>query len=561
VPTEHSLLQWLTEPTSERGIRFALPRDGWEFYSYEKLAECTRRAATRFHDEGVAAGDVVALMYPNSADFVAAFFGCLTLGATPAPLAPPAMLGDRDGHARSLVAMLRAGDIQVIATTGRLAPTVAAMTADAGTRVVAHHAQDDVVQWNRELVVPETALVQFSSGSTGVPRGVRVPLTALEANLRIVTGWMRGSVERDAMASWVPAYHDMGLIGCLLAPVSRGADIWLMEPAQFVRAPGRWLRCFDRSQATMGAAPSFGLKHIVRHVRRDTIDELDLSGWRALVVGAERVDATTLGEFARFLAPAGFSAAALMPAYGLAEATLAVSGSPPGEHPTTLTFDPSSLVPGRRVRLADPNGPGLTLVGCGRALPGVGVAIIGGDDAELADGCLGEIEVSGECVAAGYVNSGDPLNGVLRTGDAGFLYNDELFVLGRIGDCVKVRGRWLFADDIEELVRSLAQPLLRHCVLVGPLNGRETVVIVMEGGRDVRAAEIGTAVSAHADGPRVLVMSARRGSIMRTTSGKPRRRLMWEAFVVGDLTGTVVWDSDDISLPSKVVQEQYPTRA
>lgn len=541
------LLRWLDAPHPERGIRFAARDDAWEFHSYERLAAGARRHAAQLHAAGVRPGAVVVLVHANSPEFVAAFFGALMLGATPSPVAPPVRFQSTVQYRDHLARILRLAGARVVSTTARLAGHVAQTSGDGVTVVIAGEPEERAPEWPGDPVAPAIGLLQLSSGTTGPSRGVRVPLTALETNIDTILSWTQGRTDEGAVASWAPLYHDMGLIGCLLAPVSRNADIWLMEPEQFVRAPGRWLRCFGESGATHTAAPTFGLRHVLRRVRRSALDGMDFSKWRALIVGAERVDAAVIREFAQFLEPLGFSGQAVMPAYGLAEATLAVTGSRPDEDVTELSVRPESLIPGSAVGIGREGTRQMTLVGCGRPFPGTGVAVVDGAGHRLAEGHLGEIELTGPSVAHGYISAEECdehlLNGVVRTGDAGFLLHGELFVVGRIGDSIKVRGRWLFAEELDDVLSALELRKGRSVALLGSIDGSDAVVVLREGGTPEEFQEIGAAVAKYASGVRVLVFAVQRGGILRTTSGKPRRRAMWERLLTDASGAGPAWDS------------------
>lgn len=573
----YPLLRWLDYPSEERGIRFAGPGDEWEFISYKRLANSARREASRLRAAGVSAGDVVALLHRNSPEFVAAFFGCLMLGGTPAPLAVPARFRAGPQFLGNVERSLRVGQVRAVSATAEFAPSIAAAVGEYGAELIICDRKacdrkacdrktcdlaDGTAEYDADPVPPEIGLLQFSSGSTGPPRGVRVPLTALEANIETIAWWTNGRAEKDAVATWAPLHHDMGLIGCLLAPVSLGVDVWLMEPEHFVRSPLRWLRCFGQSGATVTAVPAFALGHVIRRVRPDLLDGMDFTRWQALVVGAERIDASTMSEFADLLDPFGFPRSAVMPAYGLAEATLAVCGSRRDEQPRITTVAASSLIPGQPVRLA-PDRMGthrmdtderdqVTLVGCGRPLPGVKVSILGEDGQSLPEGYVGEIEVTSPSVARGYAMRADQheLNGVVRTADAGFLLDGEIFVLGRIGDSVKLQGRWIFAEDLGAVAASAAPPAARCVTLLGSLEGREMAVVLTEGGLGGRVADVGLAVANHAAGLRVLVCAAPRGSTLWTTSGKPKRRATWERLVARQISAAVIWDSQPGALPA-----------
>src|SRR5205807_3940462 len=266
----------------------------------------------------------VAVVLPTGPEFVATFLGALLAGAAPVPIAPSAAFADPAAYRDHVAGSLRAAAPAVLVTAPEQLPSLRGT----GCRT----ATFDALLRSGEAPARGPArrpgalgLLQFTSGSSGRPRGVRVPLAALEHNVRAIRDWL-GMTAGDAAASWLPVHHDLGLVGCLLTPIASGGDLWLMRPADFVRSPRRYLRCFGSPGARLTAMPSFGLEHVARRIRPEDLAGLDLGEWRALIVGAERLQADVFERFCRVLAPAGFRPAALLPAYGLAEATLAVTG-------------------------------------------------------------------------------------------------------------------------------------------------------------------------------------------------------------------------------------------
>jgi acyl-CoA synthetase (AMP-forming)/AMP-acid ligase II len=552
---DYQLLQWLEHPQINRGIRLAGHGDEWSFHSYARLAAQARYYSWQMRNAGLRPGDVSALVHGNSPDFIAAFFGCLMAGGTPAPLAPPARFQDRPSYVDHVSRLLRLARPRLVSTTTRWAGLLGPVAEQAGGRIVLPGAESGTPEPVKQAPPPpEIGLLQFTSGSTGPARAVQVPLSALDANLDIIEQWTEGTAEQ-ATATWAPLHHDMGLIGCVLTPVSRGADIWLMDPEHFLRAPLRWLRCFGESGASFTAMPNFGLRHVVDRVKPEDLQGMDFRSWRALVVGAERVDSAAIEDFVRLLEPFGFTRHAVMPSYGLAEATLAVAGSRLDEAVTTIVVEPATLASGAQVKLAARRGDHINLVGCGRPFRGVGVTIVDESDRPLPAGSIGEIKVSGRCVARGCLGPGENefrrFNGVVRTGDAGFVLDGQLYVLGRIGDTVKLKGRWLFAEHLDEVIRHLMPQHCRYATLLGPVHGRDTAIVLVEGDLSSQAMQVGTALARHTDGLRVVVFLVRRGSILRTTSGKPRRRPMWQRFAAGQMAGFVGWDSEPGSLPAR----------
>nr|WP_280401159.1 AMP-binding protein [Nocardia carnea] len=402
----------------------------------------------------------------------------------------------------------------------------------------------------------ECALLQFTSGSTGTPRGVRVSWRNLANNIAMISAlvdWRPG----EAMVSWLPLYHDMGLVGAFLTTVTNQGDLYLMRPDQFVRDPVRWLRAMTRAQHS--PSPSFALGYVAHRVRPADIAELDLSGWRTLAVGSEPVEIANLQSFAELTAPQGFSMSAYTLAYGLAEATLMVTSSARDRPITTLRLDTAALRFGQPVTVlaAETLSDGHSVSGSGW-INGLGfptpestVRVVDADGNPLPDGTLGEMVVTGDSVALGYAEPAGPesstriAGGVLYTGDAGFLHHGEVFVLGRMGSSLKVRGRPVFMEDIESRVAQetgLTKGKLAAVAL--PETGGQGIALFAEAApgewiaqaRGIIAGQLGPAQT-------VTIVTGPRGIIARTSSGKPRRRHMWERLHEGVLDGAVVHET------------------
>ncbi|MDH6128359.1 AMP-binding protein [Kitasatospora sp. GP82] len=550
--TTGTLTGWLTHPDPRRGIRFLEPAGGWSFHAYPQLAASAFAVAELLREHGVGPGDPVVLLLGSGPEFVAGFFGALAAGAVPAPIAPPLALQD-DAEYRLRMARQVAALGPAVVLTRPAWSRLLEGSAGGRARVLPVTAAELAARADApRSVSPPTrrALVQFTSGSTGQPRAVAVSAEALAANVSAIGEWLRMAPD-DPTASWLPFHHDMGLVGCLLTPVVHGSDLWVMRPEDFVRSPVQWLRCFGEQGARLTAAPCFGLAHVLRRVRPEALAGLDFSRWRAVITGAERIDPRVLERFVALLEPHGFDSRALLPAYGLAEATLAVTGVALREEPSTVTVDRRTLRPGRPVGLRAeevPEADRLILVGCGRALvAGSTVAVVDAGGRPLPEDYCGEIVVSGPSVANGRLGTGARngraafAGGSVRTGDCGFLHDGQLYVVGRLGDSLKRRGRTVFAEDLEaELSRIAALQRRRPAVLLGTLAGADTAVVVVEGRSGGWIAEVEQLLHRRLDGIAVVVVVGPRGTVRRTTSGKPRRRPMWDAFVAGTLGGTVV---------------------
>jgi acyl-CoA synthetase (AMP-forming)/AMP-acid ligase II len=534
------LYRWLTEPDGGSGIRI-LDGDGrWIYTPYDELAGMVTATAERCldaHGEGA----TIAICAEHPRAFAAGFLGALAAGAR--VCCPPAagVFGSR-----------RKYDLLVSERLRRLRPDAVLCDAAVQDRLVGaipagipcsalpERPGGSLPGW---AVAEQGAVVQFTSGSSSAGRGVVVRTPALEANIAAITRWLSLG-PGDGTSSWLPFHHDMGLVGCLLTPIAGQRPLWLMSPQQFVRRPDVWLKTFENG-ATTTAAPPFGYEHCSS---RTTLDlDLDLSRWRVAIVGAERVRPRTLQTFTERFERHGFTHGVFRPGYGLAEATLAVTGRNQDDPIRAVDVDGDSLREGNDVRPATaetPRSARVTVLGCGRPLSGCTVEIRGQDGEELAAGQLGEIVVRStalgeyEADVAGASEQGTRFrDDRLWTGDLGFLDDGELFCLGRIGDAIKVRGAFLSAETIENSVADeLGLPSGAVVALLGTYGEGPHLVLLTDRGARERIAEVGRAGRLAAGGAEieVVVCDLPPRLIERTSSGKPRRRAMWSAFTAGD---------------------------
>lgn len=547
-----SLTAWLDEPSTERGLFFARERDGWDLHTYADLARSIGGAQGQIEAAVPESGRPVVIILPTGPAFVSAFIATILAGSTACPLPPPGPLQTED-YTAYLSGILTAARPSLIVTDARHAAVVREAAAQTGLGMpVLELAEAQADPHPRPLA--ELALLQFTSGSNGRPRGVRVTPSNLNANIASIGRWI-GASREDAGVSWLPLFHDMGLIGALLTPIAINGSMYLMRPGQFIRRPARWLECIAERGAHFTVSPPFGFAFARRRVKDAELEGWDFSRWRHAIVAAERLDGPVLGAFRDWLAPYGFRPETFRPAYGLAENTLAVTGTPEGTTPPVVHVAADTLAPGEAVEvheqrsLADegPLGEGAGwLVGSGVPHPGIGVEIRDDDGDPLPDGHLGEIHVIGPSVADGYEGATDIGStrfgaGGLSTGDAGFVIDGELYVVGRMGDSLKVHGRAVFMEDLEAEIRAApGVPKAQIAAVSGVGSAGATICALVE-------APAGDWVDAVADAVRratagtytVRVYAARRGSIMRTSSGKPRRRPMWRALMDGTLQPTL----------------------
>ncbi len=541
-PSPGGLLDWLETSETGRGCHFAEGADGWAFESFVSLADRVREAAAFLLDAGVERDDVVALVIGDSRDFLASFVGTLLAGGTPCPVVPPGYFRDRDEYVAHSAGIIDAAQPRWALTDAALKPLVdrAVTRAQSPTTVLcftSHGERHDVSRGPHAKL----ALMQFTSGSTGRPRGVRVGWEALEGNLRMIARWLGMGPERG-FVNWLPLYHDLGLIGCTLSPLTHDAEVWMLRPDQFITDPQRWLEPLGTpGAATMTAAPTFGFVYALKRIDPAKLEGRDFSGCTDIVSAAERIDPAVMSRFAALLEPHGFPRHALSSAYGLAEATLAVSAL---YRPNTLgavRVDWSALQFGdpvaasARIDIADPAIEDGTewVVGSGTAHPGVAVAIADEDGATLPDGTLGEIVVDSIYGGDGYVGSGGAgttrfADGMIYTGDAGFMLDEELFVIGRMGDSVKARGRTIYMEDLESRLAAIPGVSAGRSAVVGAPDGSTIAAFVERDGGDWEQQAAVMLRRVVGGDIQIDVVACERGAIPRTSSGKPRRRLLWQ---------------------------------
>jgi len=539
------LVRWLDQPRADRELRFA-DDDQFIAISYDEFAVRCRRAAARLLDAGCRPGDGVVLVQPSSPTFVAALFGAFALGLTPTPVAPPGFFQDAEAYDRHLHNILDLACPAAVVVAAETHGVVERALSARGLHapIVDVEAGDSEV----DLALPaHVSLLQFTSGSSGAAHGVRLTGGAVEANVAQIAYGLKYTPE-EPMATWLPLYHDMGLVSGLLLAVGGQGTLTIFRPDQFLRNPARWVRCFDRGNATVTTTPPFGLSFVAKRVSHEDLRGVDLSGWRAAVVGAERIDPEQLDAFMALGAPHGLRRAVLTPAYGLAEATLAVTIADTETEPEAIELDWEALAPGEPVAITRrgwPSGRDAStwLVGCGPPLPGTSVTVLGVDGEPLDEGTLGEIAVVGPSVAAGYEGSSEARStrfagGRLNTGDAGFMLDGQLFVIGRMGDALSIRGRSIYAEDLEARLKEVGGVAKERSVA---FTGPQEAVAVVEASPGDWAAEVGDALARFV-GHRaaVTVIAADRGQIARTSSGKPRRKEMWRRHIQNEIRGEVV---------------------
>ncbi|MGV2828294.1 fatty acyl-AMP ligase [Myxosarcina sp. GI1(2024)] len=518
----------------------------------------------------------VLLLYPPGLEYIQAFVGCLYAGVIAIPAYPP-----RPNRSLSrLQSIIRDAEATVALTTHCILTNLERkldqypelnslrwLTSDRLDNDFSQHWQQP------ELSGDTIAFLQYTSGSTAEPKGVKIAYRNLLHNLESIYRCFRHSTESRGVI-WLPPYHDMGLIGGILQPLYGDFPVTLMSPLMFLQNPMRWLEAISRYRATTSGGPNFAYDLCVRKFKPKQLSGLDLSSWEIAFNGAEPINYETIEKFTHTFAPYGFRQAAFYPCYGMAEATLIISGGSATTGVTTKTVKGKALEQ-NRVVLAEPTEENArVIVGCGQSLPDQKIAIVNPETlTSCQPGEVGEIWVAGSSVACGYWNQplqtectfnayleDLKLGGFLRTGDLGFIENGELFVTGRLKDLIIIKGRNHYPQDIERTVEE-SHPLIRpSCAASFSVNieGEEKLIILAEIDRYYWSSNRSSKANGKQEpdnnpDARELIQSIRRevsknhelqihsalllkpGSLPKTSSGKIQRHICRAGFLAGTL--------------------------
>ncbi len=522
-----------------------------EAITWARLRAGAAARAARLSAAGVRAGDRVIVMTPTGPGFFDAFFGALLLGATPVPVAPPHSARP-DKLAVLFAAVLRvADDCAAAALAGpERSLRVLADYLREHDRMLPLVPSDDVPPAAMgagdigDVDPSDLALLQYTSGSTSDPKGVALTHEAVIANARVISGVLARPT--TASISWLPLYHDMGLIGCALTTLYARRPQVLMPPQAFVRDPARWLQYASDVRADTAVAPNFAYALCTKTITDEDMAGVDLTTLEVALNGAEPIDPATVEDFEARFAAYGLRPGTIRPVYGLAECALAVTFGAPGA-PTVDRVDADRLEREGRAHPASGAARSRAFVSVGRPLPGSDIRIVDEEDREVGARVVGEVVVQGPSVMRGYhgrpVESTAALrNGWLHTGDLGYVADGQLFITGRSKDLLIRFGRNYYAQDIERAVAQVPGLIAGGVVAVGvgDLAGMRIVVVAESRRRDAEAQEviqrrIREACQLHFDmGPDDIRLVAP-GAIPRTTSGKVRRQDTRRAYVAGTM--------------------------
>jgi acyl-CoA synthetase (AMP-forming)/AMP-acid ligase II len=476
-------------------------------------------------------GDRLAIVCQGLRPLVTTFFGAVVAGLHPSILPTPISRRRLKGYLGHIGSIVRVAQPRFVVVDEEVEEVGAPLLAEAGLEGKARVARHDRLLDSSARFHPHTAdpddiaVIQFTSGSTSSPRGVVLPHRCIAANVRAIVEHLEVA-PHDVGGGWLPMYHDMGLIGNLLGATARSIDLVLTTPFNFLRRPRRWLDVMERHNVTITAGPNVSYRHLLE---RGELLGRDLSAWRVAIIGAEPIDPELLAAFTDAFGRVGFPRSGFMPAYGLAEVGLMVTGVPATEEYETVTVDRAALE-GEGVARPAGGRTAATIVSCGIPVRETSLRIVNDYDEPLPDGHIGEIGIQGSSVMRGYFN--DPAataetlrDGWLMTGDLGYLQDGRLFVTGRKKELIIVSGRNYYPQDIERAVHSLEVVRPGSVVAFGTRNGREEGVVVVAAPRNAQDVDgVGDAVrgvvAEHLNLPVLDVVLMESGRIPRTTSGK-----------------------------------------
>lgn len=553
-PTLTDSLHWHLERHPQRvHILYQASDEQTQPITYADLGQGAARVAGRLVREGVQPGDRVALMLPTGPDYFFSFFGILTAGGVPVPIYPPTRPQQLEEHLRRHARILGNAGASLLLTVpearsvGRLLSaqvpgmrgllTLDGLEAEEPLSEPFHPEADDI------------AFLQYTSGSTGDPKGVILTHADLLANIRAM-GQAVGAGPEDVFVSWLPLYHDMGLIGAWLGSLYLGMPLVAMSPLAFLAKPRRWLQAIDRHRGTLSAAPNFAYELCLTRISEAQLQKLDLSCWRWAFNGAEPVSAETLRRFAERFAPCGLRREAIAPVYGLAEAAVGLAFPPAGRGPRIDCIDRRRFAQsGHALQLPCADPTAMEVVACGRPLPGYRVRVVDEQGQPLPERHEGLLQFQGPSATRGYYNNPEATAELIRggwhdTGDRAYLAGGDIHLTGRVKDMIIRGGRNIYPYELEQAVGEISgirQGCVAAFAAADPKTGSERLVVVAETReRDPhRCRELELTVRERAGDilglpPDEVVLAPPR-AVLKTSSGKLRRGAIRDLFLAGRL--------------------------
>lgn len=558
-PTIATLTDMLDWHVARHGDRVHIHLDlekGGQDITYRMLQSNAQRLAAGLLAQRLQGGDRVAIMLPTGSDFFTAFYGALYAGCVPVPLYPPTRPSQIEDHMRRIAGIISNAGAVLLITDERAKPLGHLLRAQCrslrGVVTAADLHGPDTFQLPPPPIGSDIAFLQYTSGSTGNPKGVVLTHANLLANLRAMEQ-ASGVTAGDIFVSWLPLYHDMGLIGACMGSLFIGFRLVLMSPLAFLTRPARWLKTIHRHRATISAAPNFAYELCAGKLNDRDLDGLDLSCWRLAYNGAEPVSPETIERFAARLEPHGFNPLAMTPVFGLAESSVGLAFPPLGRGPLIDCVDRAALATTGIARpVRDGKTPARRIVSCGLPLPGHAIRVVDADGHELPERRQGRVQFQGPSAISGYFQNPEATRRLfdgpwLNTGDLGYLAAGELYLTGREKDIIIRGGHNIHPQELEEAVNRVAG-VRRGGVAVFPAanahTGTERLVVLAETRKEMDRQEQGRimaeihrlAVDVIGMPVDDIVLTPPR-TVLKTSSGKLRRAACRELYERGELTG------------------------
>ncbi len=571
-PIPRVLFDYTATADVTRGYTF-VGEDGRseEFFSFSELSSRVAEHGAALLALGLRAGEHVAMIIPDGKQFVFTFLGAMHVGLVPVPMCPPATLGKLTNYLGTTQFLVEKSEAAALVCTGEIKRIIGSVRTPHLRRIVAvSELHIDGTRAPLADISPDSAaFIQFTSGSTSRPKGVVLSHANLAANAHCIMTLGLKATPEDVGCTWLPFYHDMGLIGFVIAPLTTQTPVAFMQPLSFIKRPVDWLRMVTRHRGTIGFSPNFAYGLSTSRIKEKDLEGLDLSSWRIAGCGAEPIQLATLDRFAERFECVGFRPEFFMPCFGMAESTLAVTFHDLSERPRAQRLRMDRLTSESVAEPADAVGDFETaeFVSCGRPFDGHEVRIRLADGSFAEDNRVGEVVLRGPSVMQGYYKDSDATqaairDGWLHTGDKGYLSGGELYICGRIKDMIIVAGKNYYPTDIE-WVAGEVDGIRRGNVVAfgtGMFGSAENVVVaaelkISEPDVDLLTRNIKAAVLEQV-GVRVdEVILLEPGAIPKTTSGKLQRAATKALYESGELEANARQDSR-IDLARNVVASQ-----
>lgn len=533
------------------GVGFVRPDRTVRFISYPELADRARRVLKGLQDRGLRQGDIAILSLDTGEEIIPVLWACFLGGIVPALLQPPVSFSEYNPAAEKAEKVYRLiGHPYVILSHAHLQAWIGGSIPGDSLIDAATISEEDPDAEIPSVTSDDLALIQFSSGSTGDPKGVMLTHRNILHNVSDITRGYDLQVH-DNHVSWMPLYHDMGLIGFHFSPLYKGADIYHIDPVDFVKNPSLWLDAMSGRPSVVTGCPNFGQVIVNRYLSRKAVPEWDLSGIRVVFNGAEPISVQAMEEFNGNLARFGYRSFAMLPCYGMAEATLAVTFSTPEDEPVVRNFHRARLL---GEGIAEPDSEGshpVQLVSLGQCLDHCSILIADTEGHALPENRVGQVWVQGENVTRGYYNNPEATaallkEGWLHTGDLGFLHGGELFIMGRLKDVIFINGVNHYAHDLETIALQVEGVAYGRIVMAGYFDekeGKDKVLVFMVASDNDASREVFRTIQQHFLKTAGLMIDTfipiRSNEIPRTSSGKIQRYKMVSRFQKDEFSNIV----------------------